>query len=124
MSVNLVVMVVSVTTLYHRIDVAVPLDGSVKPVILTIIVQVNRVNIKVYALTTNNRLPVSVVHNGLEKHATDMIIVLILLVHTVNVQVMKTHTRVHVHMVGSGIHVMKKIFVRVDLVAIMDTVHI
>ena len=64
------------------------------------------------------------VHNGLGKHATDVIIVPIHLVYTVNVQVMNTHTRVHVHMVGSGIHVMKKIIVRVDLVAIMDTVHI
>ena len=113
-----------VTVMYHRIDVVVPPDGWVKLVILAIIVQVNRVKTKVYALTMYTRLPVSVVHSGLDKRVTDVIIVLIPLVYTVNVQVMNTHTRVHVHMVGSGIHVMKKIFVRVDLVAIMDTVHI
>ena len=44
-------MAVSVITLYHRIDVVVPLDGWVKPVILAIIVQVNRAKTKVYALT-------------------------------------------------------------------------
>ena len=111
MSVNLVLTVVSVTIMYHLIDVIVPLDGWVKPVILAIIVQVNRAKTKVYALTMYIRLPVSVVQSGLDKRATDVIIVLILLVYTVNVQVMNTHTRVHVHVVGSGIHVMTKIFV-------------
>ena len=113
-----------VTTLYHRIYVGVPLDGWVKPVILAIIVQVNRAKTKVYALTTYNRLPVSVVHSGLDKRATDVIIVLMPLVYTVNVQVMNTLTRVHVHMVGSEIHVMKTIIVRAHRVTIMDTAQI
>ena len=51
MSINLVLMAVNVIALYHRIDVVVSLDGWVKPVILAIIVQINRANIKVYALT-------------------------------------------------------------------------
>jgi hypothetical protein len=73
-------MVVIVTMMDHHIDVTVSLDGWVKPVILAIIVQVNRANTKVYVLTMEVRLPVAVVHNGLEKHATNIIIVPILLV--------------------------------------------
>jgi hypothetical protein len=40
-SVNLVLMVVSVTMMYHHIDVVVPLGGSVKPVVLRTSVSIN-----------------------------------------------------------------------------------
>jgi hypothetical protein len=110
-SITLVLMVVIVTMMDHHIDVTVSLDGWVKPVILAIIVQVNRANTKVYVLTMEVRLPVAVVHNGLEKHATNIIIVPILLVYMVNAKVMNTHIRVHVHVVGSATHVMKQIIV-------------
>ena len=125
MSVNLVLMEVSVTIMYHRIYVVVLLRGWVKPVIQLITVRINPVKIMPRVQIMEIHTRANVVTDGLEQNVNLKIFVYVAHVKmAVNVQTTVVAIYVLVLKDGAVKTVVTLTIVLVILVKIVDAVSI